>query len=55
MHGRSRMNMDPRILTMLGRSTSGFHRDKGGRAGGGGTGGGGWARCKGGELVTYQV
>ena len=25
-HGRSRMTIDPRIPTMLGRSTSGFHR-----------------------------
>ena len=26
MHGRSRMTVDPRIRTMPGRSTSGFHR-----------------------------
>ena len=26
MHGRSRMTVDPRILAMPGRSTSGFHR-----------------------------
>ena len=26
MHGRSRMTRDPRIPTMLGRSTSGFHQ-----------------------------
>ena len=26
MHGRSRMTVDPRILTMLGWGTSGFHR-----------------------------
>ena len=26
MHGRSRMTIDPRIPTMPGRSTSGFHR-----------------------------
>ena len=26
MHGRRRMAIDPHILTMLGRSTSGFHR-----------------------------
>ena len=25
MHGRSRMTIDPRIPTMPGRSTSGFH------------------------------
>ena len=26
MHGRSRMTVDPRIPTMPGRSTSGFHQ-----------------------------
>ena len=26
MHGRSRMTVDPRIPTIPGRSTSGFHR-----------------------------
>ena len=26
MHGRSRMTIDPRIPSMPGRSTSGFHR-----------------------------
>ena len=26
MHGRSRITIYPRIPTMLGRSTSGFHR-----------------------------
>ena len=26
MHGRSRVTVDPRIPTMPGRSTSGFHR-----------------------------
>ena len=26
MHGRSRMTLDPRVPTMPGRSTSGFHR-----------------------------
>ena len=26
VHGRSRMTIDPRIPTMPGRSTSGFHR-----------------------------
>ena len=26
MHGRGRMTIDPRILTMPGRSSSGFHR-----------------------------
>ena len=26
MHGRSRMAIDPRLPTMPGRSTSGFHR-----------------------------
>ena len=31
MHGRSRMNIDPRIPTMPGRSTSGFHRPGGHR------------------------
>ena len=34
MHGRSRMTIDPRIPTMLGRSTSGFHQP--GRRGGDG-------------------
>ena len=28
MHGRSCMTLDPRILTLLGRSTSGFHRPR---------------------------
>ena len=28
MHGRSRIAIDPRIPTMPGRSTSGFHRDQ---------------------------
>ena len=26
LHGRSRMTIDPRVLTMPGRSKSGFHR-----------------------------
>ena len=34
MHGRSRVTIDPRILTMPGRSMSGFHRP--GKIGGGG-------------------
>ena len=34
VHGRSRMTIDPRILTMPGRSTSGFHQS--GKGGGGG-------------------
>ena len=34
MHGRGRMTIDPRILGILGRGTSGFHRPGGGGGGG---------------------
>ena len=39
VHGRSRMTIDPRIPTMPGRSTSGFHRP-------GVVEGGGWKWCR---------
>ena len=40
VHGRSRMTIDPRIPTMLGRSTSGFHQPGGRGLEEGGLGGG---------------